>query len=98
MKPDSCNDVNRTKESLQIPETLEDMRKILGTGMRDLVNGRLDVGAARALGNLTGAFLKTIDLAEIEERLRKVEESMAAGRRPIQQSGNRSEADRGGDD
>ena len=75
MKADICAGTSRVDETLEVPETAADMRRLLGTAAVDLLNGRMAVRAAHALGIIAGGFLKTVDLAELEERVRKLEEA-----------------------
>jgi hypothetical protein len=97
MKAAQRDDATPMDETLKAPETAADMRRLLGTAAVDLLGGRLDVRAARALGLVAGGFLKTVDIAELEERVRKVEEAVAAGPESSEQTNHLGRTQREGE-
>lgn len=54
--------------------TINDLRRLISATINDLRNDQVDVKVAAAIGNLTRTQLKIIELADIEERLNKLEQ------------------------
>lgn len=59
---------------LSPPTTAIDVRALLGQSLAEVRSGRLTPQLAYAISSLSTAFLKALDVGDLEERLTKLEE------------------------
>ena len=54
------------------PETAKDVRKLLARSMADVLTGKLDPRLANAAGYLGTAFLRAVEVADLEPQLMEI--------------------------
>lgn len=68
--------------ALPAPQTAQDVRKALGQVMSDLMARRVDARVASALAYVGNVMLKAIEVADLEERMSKLESTLSAANAP----------------
>jgi hypothetical protein len=66
-----------TPADVPVPQTAADVRLLLGKTLSELSSGRLDARTASAVAYVGGVFLKAVEVADLEDRLRRLEENSA---------------------
>lgn len=69
------------------PRTTADLRDLLAQAIVETRAGRLDPRVANAVSCLSGAFLRTSEVIEVEERLRRLEAWIDDARQVLAQPG-----------
>ena len=76
--------VNKSETELpfSIPETALDVRKALGRVMSDLLARKLDPRVASSMAYVANVMLRAIEVANLEERMSKLESTLSAANAP----------------
>jgi hypothetical protein len=61
---------------LPAPQTAKEIKTLLAQTMVEVRSGRIEPKIASVLGYLSTAFIKAIEISEIEERIKVLEESL----------------------
>ena len=73
------------QSELAPPQTVQEVRNVLGQFISDVRAGRLDPKLATTLGYLATVLLKSIEVVNVEERLAVLEKVLRTGVRKDQQ-------------
>ena len=71
-------DSEESLPALPAPQTAQDVRKALGQVMADLTARRMDARVATALAYVGNVMLRAIEVADLEERMSKLESTLGA--------------------
>jgi hypothetical protein len=66
----------QAEEPVKVPETARDIKILLADAIAQLRAGRLDPKIATSMAYVAGPLLKTIELADLESRVVRLEEKL----------------------